>query len=89
MLSVVGAIAVAADTYREASSKPVPISGAQATANAMKALPNNGAGFTVVALQLEPSSEHFCRTQWTIWRRSGEGMPRRSSAAAVAIYLAV
>jgi hypothetical protein len=59
MLSVVGAIAVAADTYREASSKPVPISGAQATANAMKALPNNGAGFTVVALQLEPSSEHF------------------------------
>ena len=56
---VIGAIAVAADSYREASSKPVPISGAQATANAMKALANNGVGFTVVALQLEPSSKHF------------------------------
>ena len=58
-LLAAGTIAVAAGAYREASQKPVPISDSQATAKAMKALPNNGAGFTVVALQLEPSSKHF------------------------------
>jgi hypothetical protein len=58
-LLVAGALAVAAGTYREASQQPVVISRAQATADAMKALPDNGAGFIVVAVQLEPSSKHF------------------------------
>src|SRR6202035_3452331 len=58
-LLVAGALAVAAGTYREASRQPVLISGAQATADAMKALPNQGTGFTVVTVQLEPTSKHF------------------------------
>jgi hypothetical protein len=59
-LLAVGAIVAMASTYREASSRASePISAQEATADAMKMLPNNGAAYTLVAVQLEPTSQHF------------------------------
>lgn len=54
-----GAIVVAGDTYWATSKPSKPISEKEAVADAMRTLPNNGAGYTVVATQLEPSSSHF------------------------------
>src|ERR1700688_2031191 len=54
-----GAVGVAADTPLAASEASKPISEREAIADAMRQLPNNGAGYKVVATQLEPSSRHF------------------------------
>ena len=54
-----GATAVLANAQRVAGDSAGPISEQEAIADAMKALPADGAGYRVVAVQLEPSSEHF------------------------------
>jgi len=59
ILLALGGMVVAADTERAASIPSKPISEQEAVADAMRQLPNNGAGYTVVATQLEPSSSHF------------------------------
>jgi hypothetical protein len=59
VLLALGAVVVAADTQRAASEPSKPISEQEAIADAMRQLPNNGAGYKVVATQLEPSSQHF------------------------------
>lgn len=58
-VAAVGGIAVAAGTYREEAKASKPISNREAIADAMKQLPNNGAAYTVVAVELEPTSKHF------------------------------
>ncbi len=58
-LLVVGGMVVAADAYLAASAPSKSISEKEAIADAMRELPNNGAGYKVVATQLEPSSGHF------------------------------
>jgi hypothetical protein len=59
ILLALGGMVAAADTERAASIPSKPISEHEAVADAMRQLPNNGAGYTVVATQLEPSSSHF------------------------------
>lgn len=59
VLLAMGGMVVAANTQRVASQPSKPISEQEAVADAMRALPNNGAGYTVLATQLEPSSRHF------------------------------
>jgi hypothetical protein len=59
ILLAVGGMVVAADAYLAASAPSKPISEKEAVADAMRELPNNGAGYKVVATQLEPSSDHF------------------------------
>jgi hypothetical protein len=59
ILVALGGMVVAADTARVASKPSQPISEKEAIAAAMHDLPNNGAGYTLVAVQLESSSKHF------------------------------
>lgn len=59
ILLALGVVVVAADTQTAASAPSKPISEQEAIADAMHQLANNGAGYTVVATQLEPSSSHF------------------------------
>jgi hypothetical protein len=54
-----GAVIVIADSERVASRPSKPISEQEAITDAMHQLPNNGAGYTLVAVQFEPSSKHF------------------------------
>ncbi len=54
-----GGMVVAVDAYWATSKPSKPISEQEAIADAMRKLSNNGAGYTVVATQLEPSSSHF------------------------------
>jgi hypothetical protein len=58
-LLVVGTIVAEAVIYREASKPSTPISEREAIADALKLLPDNGAGFTVLAAQLEPAGPHY------------------------------
>lgn len=59
VLLAMGGMVVAANTQRVASQPSKPISEQDAVTDAMRALPNNGAGYTVLETQLEPSSRHF------------------------------
>jgi hypothetical protein len=59
ILLALGGMVVAADTQWAASRPSSPISESEAVADAMRQLPNNGAGYTMEAAQLEPSSRHF------------------------------
>jgi hypothetical protein len=59
MLLVLGGMAVAADAFLAASQPPKQISEKEAVADAMRQLPNNGAGYTVAATQLEPGGSPF------------------------------
>jgi hypothetical protein len=54
-----GVVVVVADTQTAASAPSKAISEQEAIADAMHQLPNNAAGYTVVATQLEPTSSHF------------------------------
>ena len=54
-----GVVVVAADTGWEASKPSAPISEQEAVADARRELPNDGAGYTVVATKLEASSKHI------------------------------
>lgn len=59
-LLAVGAIVAVASTYREASSRTwEPITAQEAIADAVKTLPDNGAAYSLVAVQFEPSSQYF------------------------------
>jgi hypothetical protein len=59
ILLAVGGVVVAADAQSVGSRPSSPISEPEAVADAMRQLPNNGAGYTIEAVQLEPSSSHF------------------------------
>jgi len=59
ILLALGVVVVAADTQQAASAPSRPISEQEAITDAMHQLPNDAAGYTVVATQLEPSSSHF------------------------------
>jgi len=58
LLLTASGIVVVASTQHEASRPTQPISRQQAIVNAMSHLANHGAGFTVVAARLAPSSSH-------------------------------
>ncbi len=61
VLALVAVIAMTA-TYSAGStlaSEASPISQEAAVADALRQLPNNGAGYRVVKVELEPSSKHF------------------------------
>jgi hypothetical protein len=50
---------VGADMERVALGPAEPISEQQAITDAMHQLPDDGAGYTLIAVQFEPSSKHF------------------------------
>jgi hypothetical protein len=58
-LAAGGALAVKADIDRASGQAVKPITEQEAIADAMKSLPDDGAGFQVVATQFEPSSKGF------------------------------
>ena len=59
MLLVLGGMVVAAEAFMATSQPPQQISEKEAVADAMRQLPNDGAGYTVGATQLEASGSPF------------------------------